>query len=295
MARKKKVEVAACNVRIHPHPPGAYGQLLRDAFTLRRAVRVRGDTYMILGSLDTRGDVDQDVLQGALIKFTQIDVDAPWFNLETFTEADEDQLTAVHIPENLRPNMVSMYFALFISQHLFVFEHYSEGKVLSARQVTVFLSRLLQDERLQGRYGTSDVSAVADREGVAEVLNIYALRSLVMTIMRPNSDTLAGLTRDIQARLQRQNARQLQQRYDVVPGQALSPDEETRELADVAAQNGEVVASGRDEDGIVQTRSTKDHPAIEAERFDPDVTSARAAFLNAARRLARRIAERLSE
>jgi Domain of unknown function (DUF4747) len=166
MARKKKVEVAAVNVRIHPHPPGIYRQFLRDAFALRRAVRVRGDTYMILGSLDT-GDDEQDMLQGTLIKFTQIDPDAPWFNLETFAEAQEEQLGAIRIPENLRPNMVSMYFAFSIPHHLFIFERYSDGKVLSARQATRFLEHFFNDECLREKYGRPErwVAPLRSRTG----------------------------------------------------------------------------------------------------------------------------------
>lgn len=290
MARKKKVEAAAVNITIHPHPQGVYREFMKDAFDLRRAVRVRGDTYMILGSLEGERDAEPDVLSGTLIKFTQIDMDAPWFNLETFSEAEEEQVASVYIPENLRPNMVAMYFAFFVKHHLLVFEHYSEGKTLSARQVTIFLTRLSRDLRLQEKYGSIEVSPVSDKEGLSEVLSIYSLRSLTMTIMRPNpGDTLAGQTAEFFRRLERQNAKQLQERYDAMPGQALEPDEDTRQVAEVAAQNGEVVASGRNESGITETRSTKDHPAIEAERFDPDVTSPRNAFVGAAVRLVKRL------
>lgn len=294
MARRKKVAVGAINVRMHPHSHSLYRGLIQDAFSLRRSIRVRGDSFMILSSVSDSEYAEQGQIQGQIARFTSIDVDLPWFDFETLSEADERQMRQINIPATLRPNLVSVSFMFDIKTHTFIFEEYFDGKTMSPRQVERFLSILFQDNKIVSKYGHVETSIVADHESLDDVFGFHTLKAITITILRPNPDDFGHLDEQIEDRLIRQNARSLELSYDAVPGQSLEPEELTKNLAPVATRNGEVIASGRNEDGTMETRSTKDHPMIESQRFDPDVLSEAQAFRAAATRLVQRLSSLIS-
>jgi Domain of unknown function (DUF4747) len=143
------------------------------------------------------------------------------------------------------------------------------------------------------RYGEAYVNTVADKDRLEHIVSIPQLRSLLITVMRPNPDTPDDdLDTELEERMRKLKARRYQERLDATAGQSLEPDEEAMTLARVATRNGEVEAIGRNQDGVTEIRSTKDHPMIEAERFDPEKTADKYVFRSLASRLIRRAASR---
>jgi hypothetical protein len=171
----------------------------------------------------------------------------------------------------------------------FLYEHYYQGFTLSPRQVFRFLDQLLNDERLRARFGPVDVSIMSSREQIDLVLDINVLKRIMIVIQRPNADDFGDLEQEIEERMNNQHARKLQIGYESIPGQSLAPDEQTRNEATVASRNGEVIAYGKNAEGVAESRSTADHPVVQSEKYDPDLMSEQGAFVRVARTLLGRI------
>jgi Domain of unknown function (DUF4747) len=289
MARQRKVSASAINVRVHPHGDGRYLELFRAAFELRRSVRVRGDTHFALGSLDPSQADETGELHGQIARFTNIDPDLPWFDFDSLDEAEEDRLREIRIPESLKPNYATFGFVFNINSHVFIYEYYYRGFTLSPRQVAKFLTDLLNDERLVNRFGPVDVSIISSHEQLTFVFAIESLKKAQIIIQRPNADDFGDLEQEFEDRMNNQNASKIEITYEAVRGQSLEPDQRTKNEAAVASRNGEVLTSGRNAEGVVESRSTADHPIVQSERYDSDLLSEQTAFVRVARALLQRI------
>lgn len=64
--------------------------------------------------------------------------------------------------------------------------------------------------------------------------------------------------------------------------QTLAPDEMTREMASVAANNGIVYGRGRSADGLLLEESTRDRPMLKHVFVDTDVETAESVLHRAA-------------
>jgi hypothetical protein len=141
---------------------------------------------------------------------------------------------------------------------------------------------------IQQRFGQIDVTLVPDMAVLDQILEA-PLRRLEMRIERTNPDDydLATFER-IEARLRANNA----QREEVVlvpdSGEHLTPDDETRELARVAAENGHVSARV-DTPAGVRVRSTKGSPLSVQETYDAEDFGTSTVFDRLSREFVRRV------
>ena len=53
---------------------------------------------------------DHSTVTGTMGRFTEIDRDLPWFDLESLDQASEDSVRRISIPVNLRPNYKTFFF-----------------------------------------------------------------------------------------------------------------------------------------------------------------------------------------
>ena len=288
MARPRTIIVGALNVRIHPHDTGRYAELLQAAFNLRRAVKVFGNQRVILERLD-RGEAESGILSGSLARFTEIDPDLPWFNAEKFERADELEVAKVSIPSELRPNYISVFFQVFMQDHLFVFESRGAFGSLSPRSAFMFLNTLLNSDELVHEYGSAAVSLVSDKDQLDAIIGMHRLRKLDILVKRPNPDDLGSYDSIMEQRLLNQGAASVRVEYEASAHETIKPDENTRKLAESATHNGSVKAEGTDASGRRLVRSTEDHPALEGERYDPSARTEQQAFRSAAGNILKRI------
>ena len=87
------------------------------------------------------------------------------------------------------------------------------------------------------------------------------LRRLDIHLERPNPDDLTDEANRILEKLVRQGAKSQDLALTKAPGVSnLTPDEDTKTLAEIAATNGYVSGRGRDEEGNITTVSTSEHP-----------------------------------
>lgn len=66
---------------------------------------------MLLQQLDARALGGDGMVTGTVARFTEIDMTLPWFDVETFGSATEEDVQTITIPAHLRPN----YRAFFIA------------------------------------------------------------------------------------------------------------------------------------------------------------------------------------
>lgn len=283
MARKRRSVVAALNVRIHPHGSGRYIALFNDAFRLKRPLHYWSDQQLLITAVEPPGE--QGTLEGVLGRFTEIDFNAKWFNVQTFDEADDTEVRRIQIPPGLKPNYTSFFFSFFTPKHTFVFQTESQGARLSPKLTRDWLFGLLNDARLRQRYGTVEVDVVSDKETIRQIFAIEHLRTVTVEVKRPNSDDLGDYEEEFERRLTEQNARKLTQKLDAIPGHDLKPGDEFRKLAALAIKNGKVEAEGKNAQGLPVHVSSVKHPHLEQIRYDPDALSEKQAYRKAAQSL----------
>lgn len=117
------------------------------------------------------------------------------------------------------------------------------------------------------------------------------LRQLTLRVNRPNADVNSDRSR-VFARMSRLNASEWKQSYKAARGVKLEPDNEVRRLAGVAADNGQVVGVGKDENNKRVEESTSDHPMVLTRSYDPDREGAKGVFEGLSERLRKMFSRR---
>lgn len=283
MARPSKVEVSAVNIRISADQNRDYPALLAKLADLKAGVRVYGDTYVAVTYFDPDGTL------GIISKYSEIDVDGNWFDVEFFDIASEEDVKQINIPEHLRPNFSQFYFSLNPDLHVIAFEVYSESKGLSSRSVQKYFDAILRRTEIRDQFGFVEADVIKSYGEVDRILSLPRLKELRFTIKRPNADDISGdLASAIEERLREQNAEEYEESIKSKSDYGLSPNERSKRLAAVAAENGQLSAKSI-VNGVTVSHDTTKTPLKEVETFNRDERRARDVFLQLAETVFRRI------
>ena len=283
MARPSKVEVSAVNIRISADQNRDYPALLAKLAELKAGVRVYGDTYVAVTYFDPDGTL------GVISKYSEIDVDGDWFDVEYFDIASEEDVKQINIPEHLRPNFSQFYLQLNPELHVIAFEVYSESKGLSSRSVQKYFDEILCRTEIRDQFGFVEADVIKSYGEVDRILSLPRLKELRFIIRRPNSDDISGdLASAIEERLREQNAEEYEESIKSKSDNGLSPNERSKKLAAVAAENGQLSAKSI-VNGVTVSHDTTETPLKEVETFNRDERDARKVFLQLANAIFRRI------
>lgn len=280
MPRLQSIKLAALNLKIHPHRPEQYIELIRDAFALRQPVKSQGDHRLIMQSFSRKDDSINNFHFGSIARFTEIDLNAPWFNSDDLEEA-ENVTEEIKIPEELKPNYYQFHFALYPKKHLIIFENYYYGKVLTPNTAQKYFDFLLAHQKIEKKYGKVDVDLVADTNAIEQIFSLHTIKNVHMKINKPNADDFGEYDEHLFKRMKEQNTRRVELDYVAEKGVSFRPDKITLETAKVAANNGEVIAVGRDVEGKSETRSSTSFPRMLVHKFDPALITITEAFKKA--------------
>lgn len=284
MPRQKTVYVQAINIRLHDHKSADYILLLKKIINLKLAVNYRSKDFLMITHIDDQKN-DMNRMSGIISHFMEIDVNRDWLDLTTGDVANDRQLSQIIIPENLRPNLESFFFEFDSNLHLFTFQSYGQFGRLSAGAVHKFFEEALSNFAIVEEFGHSEVTIVADSSEIGQLFDFDRLTRITITIERPNSDLGSDdMERKILSEMEAEHARKVQREAVAEPGRSLSPSEDTKALARVAARNGSVKTHGQ-EGNLVKEKSTSDIPLREGEKFDPEVTDEKNAFKRATEKL----------
>lgn len=259
MARIPKLTIGAINIAADPHPTGIYRRLFAEVAD--RGVHISGNDWAKITPPQDR-ETDPPSFYGRILVWTAIDKDGRWLNQETDKEATATEKRAIQIPEQLDPNFRSFNFVFLEDRHLLVLEYRNEtGEHFGAKRSEKLFSSLFSPEALGNDDPDVSVTVVPSHEGLRRIYAIPRLRRLEIFVLRPNADDLAKEQKKLLDRLMKQGAKsqslELRKKAKV---KTITPDDETKTLAQIASENGYVTGEGKREDGTPVEESTKDHP-----------------------------------
>lgn len=269
--KQVKFPVCAVNIVAHEHPAGVYEKLLSAAFELKQPLAVHGDRHALIVSVDPSRELTlsgRRVVRGTISTFLDLDIDAPWFDMNQLQVTTEDRRRLVHIPDSLRPNMADFHFVLDPKLHILVCQ--AQTVITGKKKHTVkmtglmlagFLGELFSRPSLKRVFGDVEVTPVPDRNNVESILN-GSLRKIHVVLRAPNPDDLDELQERIKKRMKRMKARQLEQIASAEDREFLKLDQELLGVARVAALNGRVDATIVQQNGKTVPVSTRATPAL---------------------------------
>ena len=261
MARDRKIEICALNIAANPHPPGVYRQILLAAS--KRITRARGSDFAKITAPTTSDD--GQILTGRILVWTDIDMKGRWLDLEKeelLTVEDQDQ---INIPEKAKPNYRVFGYVFRVASHRLYFESLNEfGEGLGPTTARRVFENLVQADGVRPEATEVEVTVLPKEGAVEQVLKLPGLRSLEIKLLLPNADDIDPQARArIYQRMRAMRAKRLDERVVKQAGAAsLIPDDELRELAAIAAENGSVKGEGR-EGNQTTVLSTTDIPRRE--------------------------------
>lgn len=273
--------IGAINISADPHPAGVYRQLFERAAD--HPVLIWGSDWAKITEPQDR-ETTPSSFYGRILVWTEIDKDGKWLNQEKNKEATTAEKASIQIPTTLDPNFRSFNFVFLEERHLLVLEYRNElGENFGPARAEKLFSRLFSSEILGPEAPEVSITVVPSHEALGRIYRIPRLRRLEIFVLRPNADDLVKEQRRVLDKLMNQGARsqslELKKRAKI---KSLTPDDETKTLAEVAATNGHVTGEGKTNDGKPVLESTKDHPKTVA--VDVEGSSSIAAFFAAIRR-----------
>lgn len=266
MPRQKKIEIGIINIATDPHSPDIYKELLYDSVNNRQVINTRGQEGVILGEINPiERDNPLNGLYGTIYRFINLDLMGSWLDLKQVMpiEPEEDK-PAVDIPDNLKPNLKTVYFVFYPIGHRLFFD----CSMISPRYLRSFFIKLFSLEQYFTKYGQIFVNVETTEESIERIMSIQTLSSLDILVNRPNGDDQSGLEEKVLSRIKKQNISSWRNFYKGERSEGIEPDEETIAFMNVARSNGVINAIGYENEKRVEI-STLEHPKIEKKFYDP--------------------------
>jgi len=259
LPRERMLQICILNISANPHPPDIYVELLRRAADF--FVRARGNDFAKI-TPPTQDRYVGRYWTGRILLWTEIDITGAWLDINSGEELTEELKRSINIPPTAKPNYRSFDYALDNDRHLFYFESKNDhGQTLGPVTVRAIIAQLLSRELQGGGAPEVEVTLVPEVQAVEQILALPGLRTLYIKIVRDNPDVSPDVRRRILGRLEEAHARREETTLTKsADSPALTPGAEIREMAAVAAENGEVRGEGRDAQGHKLQKSTIDLP-----------------------------------
>jgi len=271
------------NIVTHPHSPEDYVKLLERG--LHVDVPMGGDRRARIGTLSAIGADPLDGIQGNIYRYTKIDMNSPWLNTESGKEVDPLNIhELVDIPDNLRPNLSTIWYNFYPRSHRLVFEterndpHTGKPVSFSPSTAQLFFQKVFNT--LKTDFDTIRVTVVQDHETLETIFSLPYLRKLEIKIERPNP-TDGRFAQMMARQLEKENVHDFEQIMVSKSADGLKPTKRTKGVAKVATTDGYVYAEGNDEEGEKVTLKTTLKP-VEARRYFDGNEGFLAAFFKAA-------------
>lgn len=277
MARRRTLVLGVVNIKTHPHSPEKYAELFGKLFELKIFSKIRGSDWGMPHYIDAVVPGNSvEGLYGDFYKYLEIDANAPWVSLkERKLFLDKDGRPIPQIDEDRRPNTKSIPFVFIPKGHRMFFEI----KHISPKNMKSLLDGLFSANEITSEYGLVDVEVESSKEVITLIKSIPVLSKLDIIISRPNVDDISGLKGRIYKRYEKLNLRKVHIHYDSDKNDGMTLDDESLALMDLGTSDGVVSAEGYDNCEKIEV-STKDHPFIKREKYDPEEVTFVRALIN---------------
>jgi uncharacterized protein DUF4747 len=283
-ARNRSVTVVALNVAARPHPDGIYVRLFKAARAKRIAAKLYGHRLGAISTFDLSSE-DDTLYTGLISSYVDFDRDAPWFNVAKGTRAEDDEVEAVQLPEDLRPELKQGFYAFSTKNHRFVFE----STFGSPTNVANMLYTILNDKRVRQEGEHVNVAVEQEKEALSRLLALKEIWRLTIEVGVPNSDDGDDEQEEFEERLRKIRAKKMVTIVEGSRGEGIDPDAELKTMANVALSHGSVHAVGKNTAGKKEKLSTIEHPKTHTDQYSPDEESGKSAFRRLARFLLGRV------
>jgi len=268
-----ELKLGVINIVAQPHPEGVYLDALNHV--AHNGVNFWGDDFATISQPNEIGD---GLYQGRILIWTEIDPDAPAINKAELVEVSLQDTGFVPPPELGFNGRIFTYTFREDIHHMF-FELRNElGKNLAPKRANRIFSKLLAADRLPRDFPIVETTVIPEDDTIDRLLGLHQLNKLSIFLKRPNADEFGDRAQEVLEDLEDQGARSQDVVLKKAPGvQTLTPNEDNRLLAEVAAQNGHVSAVGKEEDGSKIDGSTLEYPKIMSAMVDDALSLAQAA------------------
>lgn len=143
-----------------------------------------------------------------------------------------------------------------LEKHILIYEQRNElRQSFGPRRAFNFFYELFS--KSEDLFTEINLTAIPEADSLERILTLPKLSHLRIVVTKPNSDDMTDEFASVMNRLGNQKARSLTLELQKAPKvDRLTPDDDTRALANVASTNGYV--TGKERSGVVD--STKSHP-----------------------------------
>lgn len=276
-----RTSAGVLNITISEHVPEKYKTLFNKAFKLKQPVHLKGTNWAILSSQSSTSNFKKAKIQpltGDVFKYTQINTDADWFNIETSDFATEEELKEVSIPEKFKPNSTRFTYYFFPDSHILVYEAYTKGAELTPNTAVDFFRKLLNSSELTEEFGEVIVTHFPEKEAVQEALQLTNKRTITMIINNPNA--FNAIEKKYLQKVNKRKIAKVETKVTAKKGDSIELDEELENEAKIAANNGELIVKGTDAAGQRKVITTTNRPYVQTDYFDNKFTYVYQAFKN---------------
>lgn len=283
MLAKQSIRVSALNIANAKESEEVYRDAIHTLHESRFMFKVNANTAMMITQLDTREYTkDKFDIYGIISRFTLIDKNAPWLNIENFKFASDEDKKRIRIPDNLKPNASGFLFSFNLKKHRLFLETYYQQDTLTPNRAEKFFQIGLAQKSIKDKHGDFSVSVVQDKSAIDKILKIERIKSLVVTIRRPNGDDANTILEQAEKKkrdeMAARNLKSEVTEYVSLPGKGIQVDEEIALDMLVSTVNGHTLAKGRDEVNEPVEISTKSIPREETYRHDRETMTEQQAF-----------------
>ncbi|GCD50340.1 hypothetical protein BJI49_13375 [Acetobacter pasteurianus] len=240
-------------------------------------VKIKGDACLIF----TQILPSEENIFGTIGKFTKIDFDKAWLDIQKMDSADENTLKLLNIPPYLQPNYESFYFLFDLYKHMFYYE-----RKVSPNFMQKFLSILFSNPEIIDEFGEIGVSIIQSEEALEEIFSLVSLTNLEIRIFRPNPDDCGNLDDIMMGVMENSGASQVRFGATGSKKTGLKVTEGIKNLGQLALEHGDISAKGYDTSDKLVKKSSKEHPIVEKIQYKSE--SAGEAFQNAVYRMSRK-------
>lgn len=281
MPRYHIVRATFLNIVATPHPTGVYSRLLKLA--AEKPVAYRGSFRAAITAPGPISGMD-GFSSFQLVTWVEINPDEPTIN-KAMLKKSEFPREGREFSRLYGVNGRVFYCVFDEHEHRLTVEIKNEdGSKISPNTVGIIFTALLSPKILGHKSEIIEVTVVPEKGALDYVLGFERLDTVEILVKRPNPDDITSKTKRVLERLKKMNAESEYTRLRRMPKtDGLELDDDHQTLAEVAAVNGHVEATGVNSAGQHDERSTRDIPKIESKTVPKD-TSYFAALRDLARK-----------
>lgn len=246
----------------------------KDYFTIRR------EGYLITGVRPIEAGKPELGFQGEVVRFLKFDPkDADqWIKLSEGKPAKKDDVQAVNVPADLKPNMGIFRFAFFPDSHRLTFETRSDGRALSHKSALAVFSHFFNHPSYSDDAPHVRLNIENSHQMMARILKLDEISLFDLRLFRPNDLITAEDEEEAIKEMSDAGVEQIEIKLQRTAEKPIKLWDWVKRLAAWTPSNGSVSAKGI-ENGKKVTLSTEDKPVTKKPRFDTRITTASDAFL----------------